>query len=298
MIDSKLKTLLAVYEQNSFTRAAEILSLTQPAVSQQIQKLEEIYGCRIFERTRPELMLTKEGELIVRTAYRIRAIEEEMKQEILGRKTVGRVLLAGMTHLPESDLVTAALASFAPERGILLRITTADEDQLQEMLDHRELDFYVAEGKADTDRFRQIPMDTDELLLIVPASHPLSGKKSVSIDRLQKEKLILRGSDMSAHTLFAAALEKNGLKPQSFHVIMEIDSIRAVKDLVARGFGCSVLPKSACSEELKQKKIFGLRIRNLSFERERYIVCRPDYDQEELLQEIIRAYRRICQDRT
>lgn len=298
MIDPKLNTLLAVYEQNSFTRAAELLSLTQPAVSQQIQKLEETYGCRIFERTKPELMLTREGELIIRTAYKIRSVVEEMKQELRGQEKEDVILHAGITHLPENDPITAALASFAPERGISFRITTADEERLRHMLGKKELDFYVAEGKPASDGLRLMPLDTDELVLIVPKDHPLADKKTVSIERVEKEKLILRGSDLSRQTLFAAALEKNGLSAQNFQIIMEIDSIPAVKDLVIRGFGCSVLPRSACSEELKQRKIAGLRIRGLSYERERYIVCRTDFEREDLLQEIIRACRMISMSGT
>ena len=291
MIDSKLYTLLAVYEQNSFTKAAELMNLTQPAVSQRILKLEETYGCRIFERTKPELMLTKEGERIIRTAYRLRAIEEELKRELQGREEASTVLLAGMTHLPENDAFTATLASFAPERGISFRIVTGSEEQLLGMLERGELDFFVTEKQPQSDDLRQIPIETDDLILIVPPDHPLSGKRIVGIDRVQKEKLILRGSDLKARTLFAAALEKNGLNLDSFQVIMEIDSIAAVKDLVARGFGVSVLPKSACLTELKQKKICGLRIRNLSMERERVIVFRKDFQNEDVLRDIINAYK-------
>ena len=292
MIDSKLYTLLAVFEQGGFTRAAEILNLTQPAVSQQIRQLEEMYGFRIFERQSRELRLTKEGEVIVRTAYRIQALEEVMKAELSGREDSSSVFTAGLTHTAENNAITEVLASFAHDRGISFRIVTGEAEKLLGMLKNYELDFIVSEGNEQSGEFRQLRLDTDSLILAVPADHPLARKKTVSIERIQKEKLILKRSEGSENP-FVSALEQRGLSIKSFNVIMEIDNIAAVKDLVCRSLGVSVLPASVCTDELKQRKLAAVRIRDYSMDREISIVCNRDFPKEAMLHEIIKVYRKI-----
>ena len=86
MLDGKLDTLLAVHEWGSFTRAAERLSLTQPAVSHQIGQIEEELGIKIFHRRKGELKLTPEGEIAIQYARRIKALYQRMQQKIAEEK--------------------------------------------------------------------------------------------------------------------------------------------------------------------------------------------------------------------
>jgi DNA-binding transcriptional LysR family regulator len=293
MIDSKLYTLLAVFEQGGFTKAAEALNLTQPAVSQQIRQLEELYGCRIFERGGKELRTTKEGEIIIRTAYRIQSLVEDMKTELLGDTDSITVLTVGLTHSAESNAITEVLASFAHERGISFRIVTGGLERLTRMLKNYELDFIIVEGHLDVGNFRQLRIDTDSLVLIVSPEHPLAKRKTVTIDRICKEKMILRRRDSNTGNLFISSLETRSVSIDSFNVIMEIDNVASIKDLVRRGLGVSVLPKSVCLDELKNGTLVALKIKDLSMEREISIACNQDFANESLLHEIIQAYHKL-----
>ena len=110
MLDVKMRTLLAAAEYKSFTRAAEELALTQPAVSHHIRQLEEELGVRLFVRGRDQLRLTREGEIAVRYAKRLQALWSRMQHEmddIGGTQTKLRV---GITHTSESNLKPEVLA--------------------------------------------------------------------------------------------------------------------------------------------------------------------------------------------
>ena len=98
MLDVKTKSLLAVAECRNFTRAAEALSLTQPAVSHHINQLEEELGVRLFVRGRGSVLLTREGEIVVNYAKRMRALHGKMKQEIADTERSVTKLRIGITH--------------------------------------------------------------------------------------------------------------------------------------------------------------------------------------------------------
>ena len=293
MIDSKLYTLLAVFEQTSFTKAAEALNLTQPAVSQQIRQLEEKYGCRIFERGSRELHLTKEGEIIIRTAYRIHALVEEMKSELTDDKENASIFKVGLTHTAESSVITEVLASFANDRGISFHIVTGGIERLRQMLNNYELDFIIVEGHIEAAKLKLIRIDTDSLVLIVSPEHPLAKRKTVTIDRIMKEKMILRRRDSGTGNLFMSALESHNMSLDSFNVIMEIDNVASIKDLVRRGLGVSMLPRSVCLDELKNGSLVALKVKDFSMEREISIACNDDFPNEAMLHEIIQAYRQM-----
>ena len=291
MIDSKLYTLLSVFEENSFTKAAQKLNLTQPAVSQQIRQLEEMYGCRIFERKSRDLTVTKEGEMIIRTAYRLRAVDEELRRNLSGRTSQASVYAVGIDVTLEDSMVTEILASFARDRDLSFRIVTGSTEKLKEMLLSGELDFIVVEERIRNERLKVRVLDVDCLLLIVPPDHPLARKKNVPVERVQQEKLIVRRLGTGVPDLTQSVLARHGLSKDDFNIIMEMDNVSSIRDLVRRGHGVSILPKSTCAEELKYGKLAGVRIRDISIDREVTIACATDFRDEDMVMEIISAYR-------
>ena len=116
MMDTKLNTLLRVQEEGSFTRAAEALSLTQPAVSKHIRLLEEELGVRIFNRGEGEMKLTREGEIVAKYAKRIEVLYSNMRQSLKDQKHRATRLSVGMTHTAESNVMAEVLARYSSER--------------------------------------------------------------------------------------------------------------------------------------------------------------------------------------
>ncbi len=294
MVDPKLYSLIAVAETGSFTRAAEQLSLTQPAVSQHIRLLEEEMGARIFERAHNELHLTREGKLILRYARRVSALRHNLERDLKEEKERITSLTVGITHTAESSAIAEALASYATTQdGLTVKVVTDSVKNLRSMLKNYELDFIIAEGRISGSSLSHLMLDTDCLMLIVAPDHPLAKQGVVTIDQIKKENLILRSAGSNTRNLFRAQLESRNMSINDFNVVLEIDNIATIKDLIRRGFGVSVLARSACMDELSKKKIAALPIENFSMMREINIVYANDFEHPEILPSIIDAYRAV-----
>ena len=291
MIDSRLLSVLTVYETGSFTRAAERLSLSQPAVSQHVRQLENELHVHIFERVRGTLRVTREGEIIVKYARRMQALTNNMQEALASERTQVANLTVGITHTAESNFIAETLARYVSLRdGMSIKMITATVSELFEALKNYELDMAIVEGSVSNPRFHSVMLDTDCLVLAVAPEHPLARRTMVTIEELKREKLILRLPDSGTRSLFISALETHNLHLNDFNVVLEIDNIATIKDLIRRGFGVSVLARSACMDELGKKKIVALPIENLTMMREINLVYSRDFDHPELVRDIVRCY--------
>ena len=291
MVDVKLNTLLKVYEMGSYTRAAEKLSLTQPAVSKHIRQLERELGVSIFDRTGPKLRLTPEGKLIVRYAERVIALSDGLRRALADRSRAVDRLRVGVTHTSERSIVAEVLARYT-EENVNTRITLRTDAlaSLYEMLKSYQIDIAIVEGDVSDPAIRTIRLDTDNLAVAVSNEHPLASRPSVTIDELRRERLILRLPSSGTRTLFDANLESRGMSPDDFNVILEVDNIATIKDLVRRNYGVSVLARSACMDELRKGKIRMLPIEDLTMVRQINLLYHHTFEHAEVLQDIVRIY--------
>ncbi|MBQ9543940.1 MAG: LysR family transcriptional regulator [Clostridia bacterium] len=291
MVDPKLYSLVKVHESGSFVAAAKQLSVTQPAVSQHVKALEGELNVRIFERTNGKLVLTKQGEMVVRCAKRMIGLENALKNELENSVTNVEHLTIGITHTAESNPIAEALAKYcAEQRGISIKIITDTISNLYERLRSYELDIAIVEGRINDAGIRYLMLDTDYLVLAVSPNHPFAGRSMVTLGELKRERMILRLPTSGTTNLFVAHLESNNMSISDFNVILEVDNAATIKDLVRRDFGVSILPRSVCLDELKKSKISVVPVENLSMMREVNIAYRSDFSQLELLKNIIRSY--------
>ena len=294
MISNKLYSLLKVAETRSFTRAAEQLSLTQPAVSQHIQALEKELNVHIFERSSNELHVTHEGEIVIKYAKRMQALYNNLNRDLKTEKNSIRSLTVGITHTAESNAIAETLAKYVnSHESMTIKILTDTTNNLYDMLRNFELDFAFVEGKINDPALRYMMLDTDSLVLAVSPSHRLAKQSMVTIRDLKKEKLILRLPDSNTRNLFVSSLEAHNMSVDDFNVLLEINNIATIKDLIRRDIGVSVLAKSACQDELKKKKIVVLPIENLSMVREINIVYTQDFEHFSILDEIVGDYNEM-----
>ena len=291
MIDPKLISLITVCETGNFTRAAERLSLTQPAVSQHIRALEQDLGVRIFDRVKNTLRTTHEGEIVVKYAQRMLALYNNMQGELASEKLQIASLTVGITHTAESNAIAETLARYVERHeNVTIKVVTASVDKLRRMLKNFEIDLAVIDGKKPDPSFRYLMLDTDSLVLIVSPSHRLARRNSVTVEDLKQEKLILRLPNSSTRKLFTSSLEIRGMSLREFNVVLEMDNIATIKDLIRRNFGVSVLARSACMSELSKHKIVALPIDNLPMMMETNLVYLEDFEHPELLSELVSCY--------
>lgn len=294
MIDPKIQTLLTVVRTGSFTRAAAELSLTQPAVSHHIRQMEEDFGIKIFQRSKKTLTLTAEGEILLKYAGRITAIDHNARQALEDYRKQARHLNIGITHTAGENLVTQALAVYCnghPHTHI--NIYTDSINNLYDKLGLYELDLAIVEGILPDDRFRSVLLDTDYLCLIVSPRHPFAHRQSILLSELKGERLILRPPGAGTRKLFESFLTGSGESIQSFDVMMEIDNIAMIKNLVSSELAVSVISHSACREEIRAGRLVAVPIENANMTREVNMVYPPDFAHTGLLDELRQIYSTI-----
>lgn len=291
MTDKRLLSLVRIKETGSCTRAAESLSLTQPAVSQHIRQLEAECGIKLFERSHNRFHLTHEGEVMVGYARRILAMYERMEQAMREESEKVRSLTVGVTHTAENGAIIEALAEYIRQfENVNLKIVTSTTDKMYSMLHSYELDFAFVEKKLDDSFLEFYPVDTDPLILAVGPDHLFSRKGVMDVSTLKKERLILRMPNSHTRDLFVAALRNQGLSIEDFNVALEIDSVATIKDLVERNFGVTVLPRSACREELASGKLVALEVEGLLMLRQISIAVPVDFPHKDMILGIVNQY--------
>lgn len=293
MLDPKLDTLLLVAEKRNFTRAAQALSLTQPAVSHHISQLEQELGVRLFVRGNGDLILTPEGETVLRYVRRMKTLEKKMAEELqeAGRRLTR--LRIGITHTAESSIVAEVLARYTNENpGISITIVTDNINNLYDMLENFELDLAVVEGRSTRPELSALMLDTDYLVCVLANTHPLSHSSMITLDEIRQEKLILRLPNSETRVRFESALAAIGESIADFQVILEVDNVATIKDLIRKNLGISILARSACMDELRKGKLTALPIENLSMTRETNLVYHRDFAHKETLQDILALYKK------
>ncbi len=292
MIGNKIETLLAVVEYQNFTRAAEALSMTQPAVSHHIKLLEAEVGAPLFVRGKTGLKLTPQGEIVVKYARRLKSLNEKMHLELANSEKHLSVLRVGITHTSESNLTAASLARYSNMKNDIKIILFTDTiNNLYDMLENYEIDIAIVDGALNNSRFSSMMLDTDYLMCIMSNSNPLAKKGVVTLGSLKKQKMILRTPSSATRILFESTLESNNVSVADFDITLEVDNIATIKDLIRKNLGVSILPKSACMDELKKGKLTALPIENLSMVRETRIIYNKDFNHMDMLNDIMKIYR-------
>ena len=291
-MDIKLLTFIELSKVKSFTKTAKILNLTQPAVSQHIKQLEQEYGTNLIIRSNNSISLTKEGEIVLKYALRIQSLYASMNRKIKDSKKYITNLTIGITHTSESNIAPEIMARYSEKNsGSHIRIISDDIKNLYEKLSNYQIDLAIIEGKIINKKFSSILLGTDSLVAVISPDNPLALKKVVSISDLKKEKLILRNLDSGTSTLFINELNKMDEDISNFHLSLEMDNVASIKTLVRKNLGISILPKSACSREIKEKKIIGLPIENMDLIRETNLVFIEGNIERDILEDIVYIYR-------
>ncbi len=294
MLDPKVETLLAVAKYGNFTKAAAVLSLTQPAVSHHIKQLENELGVMLFLRKRGNLTLTEYGKIAVEYASRMSSLYDRLREVMSDKESSIRRLRIGVTHTAESNLIAEVLARYGSENPqVIITIITDSIKNLYAMLENYEIDFAIVEGGSGNDKVNSLLLDTDYLVCAVSNDNPISKKKILTIDELKNQRLILRLPKSGTINLFVSSLERINRSIDEFNIFLEVDNIDTIKTLVRKDLGVSILPKSACMDEVRKQKMTILPIENLSMIRETSIVYLRDYPHISLLKDITALYSKI-----
>lgn len=258
-MDQALLVFIAVVERGNFTRTAEELHMTQPAVSQYIQSLERSMGTRLLDRTNKYVKLTRAGQIVYEHAVQMKGLHTRMHRLVDdlmhnagGELSIGASYTYGEYILPH---IIARLRRAYPL--VKPRITIGNTQEIADAVLHAQLDIGVVEGELRHEKLIVEPFAEDLMYIIVPGNHRWAGQAEISAEEIAGEMWILRepgsGTRAAADKLFGSL----GFKPLE---IMEFGSTQIIKESVEAGLGITLLSSSAVRKEVSLGTLAMLRI--------------------------------------
>ncbi len=266
MDDHKLRVFCTVAETKSFSKASSIIHLTQPAVSLQIQALEELYETKLFDRSSSNVTLTPAGELLYKYAKQILGLYAEAEKEIgdLTGLVKGSIALGASTTIANYFL-PKVIADFRKTRPrIKIHLQVGNTKRIVDLLKAGNIDLGLVEGDVSKQRIEVEKLIDDELCLIVPTQHTWAKRRDVSIFELTKEPFIFREEGSGTRQVIEKYFAKHGITTQNMKISMVLGSTEAIKHAVESGMGVSILSRWAALKEVK----FGT-LKLLSFREEK-----------------------------
>ena len=262
---SQLETFLAVAEERSFSRAAERLHRTQPAVSQVIRKLEQAVGETLFDRAARDGSLTAAGQLLRDYALRLLALRREASSAMDELKSLERGLLQIAANeytclylLPAIDLFRRSFPHIDVNVHRMLASRISDELKI------RSVEMGVVSFRPDPAHFRSLAVYGDSLALIVSPAHPLARAKRVSITDLGSETFIAHNV---ASPLRRKVIETFQRYRTPLNMRIELPTIDAIKRFVAMGNGVALVPHLTAAREFESGELVRVAVDELEFKR-------------------------------
>lgn len=262
MADRRLQVFHTVARLLSFTKAAESLHMTQPAVTFQVRQLEEYFNTRLFDRTHNRISLTEAGERVYGYADRIFALYAEMENSVrdLTGEVSGVLLLGASTTIAEY-MLPALLGDFkAKYPEVSIRLQVANTDGIVTMVENNTIDLGVVEAPVGNKNLVVENCRMDRMVLIVPPNHPLAKKKSVPITELLNYPYICREEGSGTREVMLEAMNLAGAHPQDMNIVMELGSPEAVKGAVEAGMGLSILSRATIDKELRLGSLVAVEL--------------------------------------
>jgi len=260
----RLKVFRAVAEHLNFHKAAEQLFLTQPAVTLQIQALENDLGVRLFDRAGGKISLTAQGSILLGYANKVAQLVAEAERELGdGDGKFSGELPLGVSTTIAQYVLPRLLGAFLEEHPhVQFSLHSGNTSQIVQFLLEGKVSLGLIEGPSRERGVRTEPFMEDELVLITPRSYE---SDQLSRSQLAQSSLLMREHGSGTRHVIEKALEKAGFKLKSFKNVMDLDSTEAIKSAVEAGLGVAFVSRWAISKELelgtlKLAKVAGLRI--------------------------------------
>ncbi len=279
----QLRIFKAIASEKNFTQAAEILFVSQPSISKQIKTLESRLGILLLTRTGNKISLTEAGKVFLQYSERILALCEEscralndLKDGERGNLKVGASQTIGAYLMPR---VLTLFAQSYPQ--ITLSIDIDSTRIIAKKVADRIIDIAIVGGDIPTGLKKNLEIEDfvdDELILIIPKSHPFARKKKKKISRedLYHLNFITLNSNSTIHKFIDNILIQNNIQTKQFNVIMELNSIEAIKTAVSLGLGAAFVSSSAIEKEIELKTVEIIRIENIKITRTLSIITNTD----------------------
>jgi DNA-binding transcriptional LysR family regulator len=276
MADRRLQVFYTVARLLSFTKAAETLHMTQPAVTFQVRQLEDHFDTRLFDRTHNRVALTEAGHKAYEYAEQIFSLYAEMENTVkeLTDDVSGALTMGASTTIAEY-MLPALLRGFTLEfPDINLKLKVSNTEGIVSMIENSMIDLGVVEGPVSNKNLLVEVCRIDQLVVVVPPGHEIADRKSIPLEEVMNFPFICREEGSGTREVIMDHMVKLGIDRNNLNVSLELGSPESIKGAVEAGMGISIASLATLEKELKLGTLVAVRLdppmeREFSFVRQR-----------------------------
>lgn len=253
MADRRLRVFYTVARHLSFTKAADVLFMTQPAVTFQVKQLEEHFNARLFERSPGKISLTPAGRLVLSYAERILALSEEMETRVgeLTGAVSGPLLIGASTTIAEFMLPQILGEFKARHPQVQAHLSVANSETIENRVADNTLDLGLIESPSHRPSLNTEVCCDDELVMICSPGHVLALRSAVPAEVLAEHPYVSREEGSGTREFADQYFQHCGVAVEDLEVVMELGSPEAIKGVVATGMAVSIVSRTTIAKEVK-----------------------------------------------
>jgi DNA-binding transcriptional LysR family regulator len=253
MADRRLQVFHTVAKVMSFTKAAETLHMTQPAVTFQVKQLEDFFNTRLFDRTHNKITLTDAGKVVYDYSDQILELYEKMNSDVreMTGEVTGTLVIGASTTIAEYMLPSLLGAFKKQYDDVNIRLQVGNTDAIVSMVENNMIDLGLVEAPVHNKNLEVDVCRIDEMQLICPKTHPLAKRNKVTVEDFRKYGYITREEGSGSRTVIDSYIREQGLTYSDLKVVMELGSPEAIKMAVESDVGIAIVSRSTLAKELK-----------------------------------------------
>ncbi|THU39159.1 LysR family transcriptional regulator [Niastella caeni] len=274
MFDFRLKVFYTVARRLNFTKAAEELFITQPAVTKHIHEIETYYKTRLFQRNGTKIKLTSAGTALLEHAEQLFDIYRNIEFDLaaINENVKGTIRIGASTTVAQYVL-PKYLASFKQKfPDTKIELTANNTEHIENALIANKIDFGIIEGQSKRPQLKYTTFLKDEMVLCTRTGNPVIKKQSISLASLKELPLLIREQGSGSQEVIATALKKAGIKVSQLKIEMVLDSTESIKSYLSSSDCFAFLSVHSILKELKSNELTIIDIKDLSIERSFYFV--------------------------
>jgi len=296
MLSTRHEIFMEVASNLSFSKAAEILFISQPAISKHMKALESFYKTTLFERKGNAIQLTKGGQLLYSRLKEARKIQDQLEYELStlkdqleakGQLKLGASTTVALYIIPK---ILSAFHQKYPE--VKISLLNRNTDTITKALIDEDIDIGIVEGKRKNSSILYQPFMTDEVVAVCSAKSPIAKKKVLTIQEVQNYPIVLREQGSGTLAALKYNLEKNGIKLSGLNVKVRLAGTEALKNFLREDTCLGFLPKGSILKELRDGDLVALKVDKFQIIRDFFFIQRHGTDNNDLN----KAFIRFCKN--
>lgn len=293
MFDFRLEVFNTVAKRLNFTKAAEELFITQPAVTKHIHEIESYFKTKLFERNGTKIKLTPAGETLLQHTEELFALHRNIEFEMssLAHQSKGKLRIGASTTVAQYVLPPLLAAFHKKMNGIKINLDTNNTEEIETALLNKQIDLGIIEGFSKSRSIKYEVFLKDKIVLVANSNHPLAKKQSIKPEELKQIPLLLREPGSGTLEVIAHALKSVSIKIAQLKTEMQLASTESMKQYILHSDCMAFLSVHSILKELRDKAFTVIDVKGLNIERNFYFI-QPQGQSEGLPEIFIRFAKR------